>query len=113
MRLMWERQEKEDSDVPAPKSKTKPRHRPIPATTAKAFANGEVLTLAETAEYLRVTADEVARLVREQGLPGRKLGDDWRLLKAALPALLGAPPSNKGRLLMQSGAFRADPGRRR
>jgi hypothetical protein len=38
------------------------------------LANGEILTLAETADYLRVTENEVARLVRDQGLPGRKLG---------------------------------------
>src|SRR5713101_7422958 len=95
--------------MPAPKNKATRRHRPTPATTAAAFTNGEVLTLAETAEYLRVTENEVARLVRDQGLPGRKLGDDWRFLKTALQDWLRAPPSKKEGLLMQIGAFKDDP----
>ncbi len=95
--------------MPAPKSKAKRRHGPMPATTAAAFINGEVLTLAEAAAYLRVTENEVARLVRDQGLPGRKLGDDWRFLKTALQDWLRAPPSKKEGLLMQIGAFKDDP----
>ena len=50
----------------APKSKGKPRNKGVSAPAAGAFTNGEVLTLAETAEYLRVTESEVARLVRDQ-----------------------------------------------
>jgi tRNA(fMet)-specific endonuclease VapC len=37
------------------------------ATTQAPGANGEILTLAETADYLRVTENEIARLIREQG----------------------------------------------
>jgi excisionase family DNA binding protein len=81
----------------------------MPATTGADFPNGEVLTLAETAHYLRVPEQEVARLVREQGLPGRKLGDDWRFLKSAVQDWLRAPPSKKEGLLMQIGAFQDDP----
>src|SRR5258708_6080097 len=95
--------------MPAPKSEAKRRNSPTPVTTAAAFPNGEVLTLAETAEYLRVTEDEVARLVRDQGLPGRKLGDDWRFLKTALQDWLRSPPNRKEGLLMQIGAFKDDP----
>lgn len=65
--------------------------------------------MAETAEYLRISANEVVRLVRDQGLPGRKLGDDWRFLKSALQDWLRAPPSKKERLLMQISAFKDDP----
>jgi excisionase family DNA binding protein len=95
--------------MPAPKTKPKRRNPPVPATTTAAFPNGEVLTLAETAEYLRVAESDVAQLVREQGLPGRKLGDDWRFLKTALQDWLRAPPSRKEGLLMQIGAFKDDP----
>jgi excisionase family DNA binding protein len=99
----------EERAMPAPKSEAKRRNRPMPAKTTAAFTNGEVLTLAETAAYLRVSEDEVARLVRDQGLPGRKLGDDWRFLKTALQDWLRAPPSKKEGLLMQIGAFKDDP----
>src|SRR4051812_1063249 len=95
--------------MPAPKSKAKRRHHPMPTRNAAPFTNGEVLTLAETAEYLRVTENEVARLIRDQGLPGRKLGDDWRFLKAALQDWLRTPPGKKEGLLMQIGAFKDDP----
>jgi excisionase family DNA binding protein len=69
-----------------------------------------VLTLAETAAYLRVAKNEVLPLVREQGLPGRRLGDDWRFLKTAVQDWLRAPPSKKEGLLMQIGTFTDDPG---
>jgi excisionase family DNA binding protein len=94
--------------MPAPKSNAKRRNGP-PVTKAAALAPGEVLTLAETAEYLRVTEAEIARLVRDQGLPGRKLGDDWRFLKTAVQDWLRAPPNKKDGLLMQIGAFQDDP----
>lgn len=95
--------------MPTPKNKAKHKPRPRPATTAAAFPNGDVLTLAEAAEYLRITENEVVRLTRDQGLPGRKLGDDWRFLKMALQDWLRAPPSKKEGLLMQIGAFKDDP----
>jgi excisionase family DNA binding protein len=50
-----------------------------------------VLTLAETAAYLRATEQDVLRLVQEQGFPGRKVGDNWRFLKAAVKSWLGTP----------------------
>jgi excisionase family DNA binding protein len=95
--------------MPVPKSTATRRHSTMPATTPAACTNGEILTLAETAEYLRVTENEVARLLRDQGLPGRKLEDDWRFLKTALQDWLRAPPSKKEGILMQIGAFKDDP----
>jgi excisionase family DNA binding protein len=95
--------------MPASKSKAKRSNSSTPATTAAAFTNGEVLTLAEAAAYLRVPENEILRLVREQRLPGRRLGDDWRFLKTALQDWLRGPPSKKEGLLMQIGAFNDDP----
>ncbi|HWG41696.1 MAG TPA: helix-turn-helix domain-containing protein [Gemmataceae bacterium] len=95
--------------MPVPKNKVKGGPHPKPTTTLTAFTNDDVLALAETAEYLRVTENEVARLVRDQGLPGRKLGDEWQLLRIALQDWLRAPPSKKEGLLMQIGAFKDDP----
>ena len=96
--------------MPASKSQGTRRNSPTPKTPADSpCTKGEVLTLAETAEYLRVAENEVSRLVRDQGLPGRKLGDDWRFLKAAVQDWLRAPSSRKEGLLMQIGAFKDDP----
>ena len=95
--------------MPAPKSNTERKRRPRSVPTPADSTNGEVLTLAEAAAYLRVTENEVSRLIRDQGLPGRKLGDDWRFLKTALQDWLRAPPGKKEGLLMQIGAFKDDP----
>ncbi len=51
----------------------------------------DVLTLAEAAAYLRVSEAEIVELMRRQGLPGRKVGDQWRLLKAAIQEWLRLP----------------------
>src|SRR5262245_18542875 len=65
------------------KSGRRPRNGSAAASPAPASGNAaEVLTLAETAAYLRAAEQDVLRLVREQGLPGRMVGDDWRFLKA-------------------------------
>ena len=44
----------------------------------------EVLTLAEAANFLRVSEDDVLRLAAPQILPGRQIGSEWRFLKSAL-----------------------------
>ncbi len=43
-----------------------------------------VLTLEEAANYLRVTQDEVVRLIKEDCLPGRSIGEQWRFSRTAL-----------------------------
>jgi excisionase family DNA binding protein len=70
-----------------------------------------VLTLAEAAAYLRVPEDEVVRLVRQQELPGRLLGTEWRFLKCALQDWLRAPPpkGSKEAILALAGAWKDDP----
>src|SRR5436190_2256662 len=81
---------------------------PAPA----AVPAGEVLTLAEAAAYLRLPEAEVVRLVREQGLPGRPAGAEWRFLKAAIQDWLKAPParpSNKEVLMSLAGIWKDDP----
>jgi excisionase family DNA binding protein len=70
-----------------------------------------VLTLAEAAAYLRLSAPEIVQLVREQGLPGRLLGDDGRFLKAALQLWLATPftPSRTEFWGTHFGALKDDP----
>jgi excisionase family DNA binding protein len=71
--------------------------------------SGEVLTLAETAPYLRVTEADVLRLVRERSLPGRSVGDDWRFLKAAVAGWPGTAAGPGQIWQTHFGALKDDP----
>jgi len=51
----------------------------------------DVLTLAEVAAYLRVSETEIVELMRRKGMPGRKVGSEWRFLKAAIQEWLRLP----------------------
>jgi excisionase family DNA binding protein len=44
----------------------------------------DVLTLAETAAYLRVPEEAVLALVAKEDLPARQIGGEWRFLKRAV-----------------------------
>jgi excisionase family DNA binding protein len=54
----------------------------------------EVLTVDEAAELLQAEPDAVRALAESGGLPGRKIGDEWRFLRSAVLAWLGGaePP---------------------
>lgn len=87
-----------------------PRTKPIPGA-AKGIT-GEVLTLGETAAYLRLAEGDVLRLVAEQALPGRCLANEWRFLKAAIQDWLRTgpqPKSNKEAWMELAGAWKDDP----
>jgi excisionase family DNA binding protein len=91
-----------------PRTTTKPKPRK-PAATSQPE---EVLTLADAAAYLRVSEEDVLRLTREQGLPGRQIGQEWRFLKAAIEDWLRAPETRPPGLdfwQTQLGAFKDDP----
>ena len=60
-------------------------------TSDQPIVSPDVLTLAEAAAYLRVSEGEIVELTRRQGLPGRKVGDQWRFLKAAIQEWLRLP----------------------
>jgi excisionase family DNA binding protein len=60
-------------------------------TTDQPSVFPDVLTLAEAAAYLRVSEAEIVELTRRQALPGRKVGDQWRFLKAAIQEWLRLP----------------------
>jgi excisionase family DNA binding protein len=82
------------------------------ATSSSAAANGqrrEVLTLAETAAYLRVSESKVLELVRAQSLPGRFTGEEWRFLKAAVEQWLAGSASRKQTQLALAGKYKDDP----
>ena len=99
-----------------PRAKTKSNRRPrdgakLPSAARATTMPGDVLTLAEAAAYLRATEPDVLRLVREQGLPGRQVGDEWRFLKTAVAGWLGTPAAPDPRQFWQThfGALRDDP----
>lgn len=68
----------------------------------------EVLTLEEAAAYLRVPESDVLDLATKHGLPGRKIGDQWRFHRKGLADWL-LRPSGKERLLRHAGAMKDDP----
>jgi excisionase family DNA binding protein len=55
----------------------------------------EVLDVDEVAQLLQAEPDAVRELAESGGLPGRKIGDEWRFLRRAVLAWLGGaePPS--------------------
>lgn len=74
-------------------------------------AEPEVLTLAEAATFLRIDEESVVRLVNEQGLPGRSVGDGWRFLRSGLRAWLITPNFQYGKdaVLDIIGSWKDDP----
>jgi excisionase family DNA binding protein len=84
-----------------------------PARIADNGTVGEVLTLAEAAAYLRVSEADVLRAVREQGLAGRQVGEEWRFSLTSLRAWLCTPekptPFSKESLMSLAGAWKNDP----
>ena len=95
------------------------KHQPGPLSHAQpppALVNGpagEVLTLAEAAAYLRLPEAEVVGLVHSQGLPGRCIAGEWRILKAGIQDWLAtASPTRETRkaaILELAGKYKDDP----
>ncbi len=73
--------------------------------------SAEVLTLSEAAAYLRVPEPEVIQMVKQQNLPGRLIGEQWRFLKSALQDWLRipAPRPSKEAVLSRIGNWQNDP----
>jgi hypothetical protein len=90
-----------------PRTKPKPKANEHP----QGIATAEVLTLAEAA-YLRVPEADVLRLIGTPAFPARKIGEEWRFLKAALEDWLRSPGPEAARKdfwATQLGAFKDDP----
>ena len=68
----------------------------------------EVLTLAEAAASLRVSEAELGQVAGSLGLPGRRIGAEWRFSRAALQDWL-RQPSMKERPLHLAGVWKDDP----
>ena len=94
----------------------KPSFEPTPERKREpSLENGspdEVLTLAEAADYLRLSESEVIELVDAQGLPARFSGSESRFLKSAIQDWLRTGPlprSSKEAWLSLVGSCKNDP----
>jgi excisionase family DNA binding protein len=67
----------------------------------------DVLTLEEVAAYLRLPEEMVKRQVIQGRIPGRRIEDTWRFLRAAIDDWLRAQDSRTV-LLQQAGALADD-----
>ena len=69
----------------------------------------DVMSLAEAAKFLKLPAKTVQRLATEQDLPGRKIGKEWRFLRAAIERWLEGSRKTSGSIMEQFGMFKDDP----
>jgi len=67
----------------------------------------DVLTLEETAAYLRLPPDLIEKQAAQGHIPGRKIEDTWRFLRAAIDDWLRSQDS-RVILLQQAGALADD-----
>lgn len=67
----------------------------------------DVLTLEEVASYLRLPKETVERQATQGQIPGRRIEDTWRFLKAAIDDWLRSHDS-RTILLQQAGALATD-----
>ena len=81
----------------------------IPKLARSTNGTADVLTLAEAAEYLRVSETDVLAAIAEQSLPARQVGKDWRILKSALQQWLLTPQTRRNFWETQLGALSDDP----
>ena len=54
--------------------------------------NNELLTVAETCQYLKVTSRTLYRYIQSRRLPGFKLGKEWRFVRTDLEIWLRERP---------------------
>ncbi|MHB1012308.1 MAG: helix-turn-helix domain-containing protein [Desulfobacteria bacterium] len=62
-----------------------------------AKSSGEVLTIEELAEYLKIPKSTLYKLVREGSVPCQKIGKHWRFHKDAIDLWLMQRVGNKTR----------------
>lgn len=74
---------------------------------SQAITSPAVLTLAEAAEYLRLSPERVLVQVEQGTLPGRQIDGEWRFLKATIDEWLKGS-DRRSALLRQAGALADD-----
>ncbi len=91
------------TDLPTTKNMEKQTMKAIRLTQIEPA----VLTLEEAAEYLRLPLDIVEREALRGFIPGRRIQQTWRFLRAAIDDWLGSHDS-RDILLSQAGALADD-----
>lgn len=74
---------------------------------SQTLADHDVFTLAEVANYLRLSPEQVLRQVGTSGLPGRQVDEEWRFLKVTVDEWLNGP-DHRHVLLAQAGVLADD-----
>lgn len=91
--------------MPSTKKRPQPNHPETPSS--------EVMTLAEAAAFLKVTDEDILQAVRDQGMPGRQVGSQWRFCRRAIQRWLrraeSATQKRKEAQLALIGKYREDP----
>jgi excisionase family DNA binding protein len=97
--------------MPGTKTNSEPAAQQEPTVPSINGPAGEVFTLAEAAAYLRLPVEEVLRVVREQYLPARQVGSEWRFLKSAMQDWLSQPRATGKHdgIWALAGAWKHDP----
>jgi excisionase family DNA binding protein len=80
---------------------------PLEVGRAEIATGGDVLTLEEAAALLRVDEGALQRLATRRGVPGRRIGDEWRFSRAALLEWLASPEAATREPTAPRGATRA------
>jgi excisionase family DNA binding protein len=89
-----------------------PAPQPVPQAAEVNGPPDTVFTLSEAAAYLRFSEADVLRLVHDQGLPARRLANEWRFFKSAIQDWLrtGPPPQGSKEVwLSLAGVWKDDP----
>jgi hypothetical protein len=71
-------------------------------------SHDQVLTLEETARYLKIPEALLKKQVGLGNVPGRSVGGNWRFLKVALDGWLANNELSNKNLLSMAGAFADD-----
>lgn len=57
--------------------------------------SGQVMTISELADYLKISKSTLYKLAQRGGLPGQKVGKHWRFHRGAVDEWLKTPPAAK------------------
>jgi excisionase family DNA binding protein len=88
------------------------KKKPRPASKNSPTKNSgppDVMNLAEAAKFLKLPVKTIERLATEQDLPGRKIGKEWRFLRAAIERWLEGSRKTSASIMEQFGSLKDDP----
>jgi len=63
------------------------------STTPREGRNGEILNIDEAAAFLGVSVKTFNKVLHSEGIPGRKIGREWKFSRSALVAWIGSGKS--------------------